>query len=544
MQSSVCSASHEAADGARVSSQTKYTRTRVRIRLFGTIDFRNLMRHTTFRFALAPTAEQSRMFARYSGASRFAYNQSLQLVTDAIAARNVDPSVTVPWSSFDLINAFNRWKNSESAGRVFVVAPDGAATKLVTGLSWRKQISAQVFEEAAVDLSRGLARHAQRSGRRVGFPRRKRKGRGRDSFRLRNKDASGRGGIRVGEGHPRSVTLPKLGMVRVHDDTRRLRRMLRPVTHLDACTGEVVVGSPARVLSATVTRRAVRWYVHLNVEAADLHRGRRHRHRSEGDTRRFVGIDRGLAAFAVVADSTGAEICRFTAPRPLTRRHGRLRQRSRAFSRTRRGSRNRAKALRSLAREHQRIANIRRSFLHEVSSHLAKTHSGLAVEDLPVANLIRNRRLARAITDAAWAEFARQLRYKTAWLGGDLVVCDRWFPSTKTCSACGSVAEQVALRTRAFHCGACGVALDRDCNAATNLAAWAERTTIEAAQVPVRQAGGWVTHAPGGEGAGHCFSGGETVLCERGTNAPAPAGVKDTREGWRLTTYKRPVDAL
>ena len=179
------------------------------------------------------------------------------------------------------------------------------------------------------------------------------------------------------------------------------------------------------------------------------------------------------------------------------------------------------KAARLLAREHNRIANIRRSFLHEVSSQLAKTHSGLAVEDLPVANLIRNKRLAQAITDAAWAELARQLRYKTAWLGGELVVCDRWFPSTKTCSACGRVAQGMALGTRTFHCGGCGLVMDRDCNAAANLAAWAEAATFGVAQVPDRQAGGWVTHAPGGEGTGHCFSGGETGPSERGTDAPA-----------------------
>ena len=86
-------------------------------------------------------------------------------------------------------------------------------------------------------------------------------------------------------------------------------------------------------------------------------------------------------------------------------------------------------------------ASVAASFM-EVSSQLAKTHSGLALEDQSVANLIRNKRLARAITDAAWSEFARQLRYKTAWLGGDLVVCDRWFPSTKTCSRCGRAAQQ------------------------------------------------------------------------------------------------------
>jgi putative transposase len=195
------------------------------------------MRHTTFRFALAPTPEQARTLARHCGASRFAFNQSLQLVTDALAAKKADPSVKVPWSSFDLINAFNHWKTSEGAGRIFSVAPDGTTTKQVTGLSWRKEVSAQVFEEAAVDLSRGLARCAERGDRRVGFPKRKRKGRGQDSFRVRNKKApDGRSGIRVGEAHPRSVTLPKIGTVRVHDDTRRLRRMLRPVKQLNLRT--------------------------------------------------------------------------------------------------------------------------------------------------------------------------------------------------------------------------------------------------------------------------------------------------------------------
>jgi Probable transposase len=110
------------------------------------------------------------------------------------------------------------------------------------------------------------------------------------------------------------------------------------------------------------------------------------------------------------------EVCRFTAPRPLARRQRRLRRRTRGLGRTQRGSRNRQRPP-ACWPEHHRVASIRRSFLHEVSSQLAKTHSGLALEDLPVANLIHNKRLARAITDAAWSEFARQLRYKTAWLG-------------------------------------------------------------------------------------------------------------------------------
>jgi len=139
------------------------------------------MRHTTFRFALAPTPAQAAMLVRHAGASRFAYNQCLRLVTDALASKRTDLQVRVPWSGFDLINAFNAWKRSEAAGRVFVAAPDGTITKHITGLGWRHEVAAQVFEEAAVDLGRALsaysnAKATMRKGRRVGFPRRKRKG--------------------------------------------------------------------------------------------------------------------------------------------------------------------------------------------------------------------------------------------------------------------------------------------------------------------------------------------------------------------------------
>jgi putative transposase len=165
------------------------------------------MRHTTFRFALALTRAQAAMLARHAGASRFAYNQCLQLITDALASKRTDPQVRVPWSGFDLINAYNGWKRSEAAGRMFVAAPDGTITKQVTGLAWRHAVSAQVFEEAAVDLGRALSAYAEaKAGKRkdrVGFPRRKRKGRCRDSFRLRNKQGKdGRYYIRIGGGHP------------------------------------------------------------------------------------------------------------------------------------------------------------------------------------------------------------------------------------------------------------------------------------------------------------------------------------------------------
>jgi putative transposase len=482
------------------------------------------MRHTTFRFALAPTPAQAAMLARHAGASRFAYNQSLRLVADAIAARRTDPHVRVPWSAFDLINAFNAWKRSETAGRIFVVAPGGTITKQVTGLAWRREVSAQVFEEAAVDLSRALsaysnAKAATRKGRRVGFPRRKRKGRCRDSFRLRNKQGKGNTfSIRVGEGHPRCVTLPTIGTIRVHDDTRRLRRLLRPVEHLDPDTRQLVVAPRAKVLFATVSRHGSRWYVSLNVQAPDFHAQRRHPPRPSDDRGGSVGVDRGLAAFAVAATADGTEVGRFEAPKPLQRGMVGLRRRSRAVSRARPLSCNRAKATRRLSRQHARIADARRSFLHQVSSQLVQTHDRLCLEDLAVANLMGNRYLARAIGDAAWTELARQLGYKAAWFGADLVVCDRWFPSTKTCSRCGTVKQQMGLAVRIYCCAGCGLAIDRDRNAAANLAAWAEQ---HHAQAPDRQAGGRVINAPGGEGAGRRRGDGATGSREGGTEAHA-----------------------
>ena len=150
-----------------------------------------------------------------------------------------------------------RLKRSEAAGRVFVVDPEGTITKEATGLSWRREVAAQVFEEAAVDLGRALAayqdtRTGKGRGRQVGFPRRKKKGRCRETFRLRNNNNNR---IRFGDRHPRSVTLPRIGTVRVHDDTRRLRRLLRLVQRNDPDTGQPVRAPHAKILFATVGRR-------------------------------------------------------------------------------------------------------------------------------------------------------------------------------------------------------------------------------------------------------------------------------------------------
>jgi putative transposase len=198
----------------------------------------------------------------------------------------------------------------------------------------------------------------------------------------------------------------------------------------------------------------------------------RHPTPEPGDGAGFVGVDRGLAAYVVAATATGGEVARIPPPKPLVRALPRLRRASRALSRKRPGSANRARAARRLARMHGRVADRRAWFTHQVSTGLVKTHDRLCIEDLATANLTRNRRRARSIADAAWGQLGRQLAYKAGWYGTTLAVAPRFFASSKTCSGCGRVNPRLGLGDRVFGChtanGGCGLVIDRDRNAAVN----------------------------------------------------------------------------
>ncbi|GLX20116.1 transposase [Streptomyces lavendulae subsp. lavendulae] len=183
-------------------------------------------------------------------------------------------------------------------------------------------------------------------------------------------------------------------------------------------------------------------------------------------TAEAVGIDVGLTALLVL--STGEKI-----PNP---RHGHrdralLAKAHRALSRKEKGSRNRAKARARVARIHARIADRRRDHLHKLTTRLVRENQTLVIEDLAVRNLLKNHGLARAISDAGWRELRGMLEYKAAWYGRTLVTVDRWFPSTRLCSACGLVAEPIPLGVREWTCEHCGTIHDRDGNAAINLLA-------------------------------------------------------------------------
>jgi putative transposase len=201
-----------------------------------------------------------------------------------------------------------------------------------------------------------------------------------------------------------------------------------------------------------------RWYVTFAVDvgaAAPL-----------PPTGHAAGVDLGITSFAVTSHGE-----RIANPRPLQRRARNLARYQRRLARCQKGSANRAKARAKVARAHRKVRDARRDFLHKTTTRLVHDYDLIAIEDLAVSNMVRNRRLAAAISDCGWGEFRRQLEYKCQRAGRLLVVIDRWYPSTKTCSACGFLLAELSLSTRTWRCPSCRILHDRDVNAAKNILA-------------------------------------------------------------------------
>ncbi len=234
--------------------------------------------------------------------------------------------------------------------------------------------------------------------------------------------------------------------------------------------------------SVTVARDpAARWFVTFHVDVADP--------APLSVTGESVGVDVGLKDFAVL--STGEKIPH---PRDWERHEKCLRRYQRRFARCRKGSANRQKVKRKVARAHARITDARRDFLHKASTSLVRRFDVIAVEDLNVSGMVRNRSLARAISCTGWAEFRAMLEYKAERYGRQIVAVDRWYPSSKTCSACRHLLVSLSLGTRHWTCPGCGARHDRDINAATNILA--AGLAVTACGGGVRRAGATRAQSP------------------------------------------------
>ena len=201
-----------------------------------------------------------------------------------------------------------------------------------------------------------------------------------------------------------------------------------------------------------------RWYVSLAVDVADPVQ--------LPATGAVVGVDLGIKDFAVTSDGE-----KIPNPRNLAKRERNLARYQRRLARCQKGSANRAKARAKVARAHRKVRASRTDFLHRASARLVRDRDVIVLEDLAVKNMVRNRSLAKAISDCGWGEFRRQLEYKAATAGRHVIVIDRWYPSSKTCSACGYLLASLSLSTRTWQCPSCGIRHDRDVNAAKNILA-------------------------------------------------------------------------
>ncbi|WP_375263907.1 RNA-guided endonuclease InsQ/TnpB family protein, partial [Palleronia sp.] len=289
---------------------------------------------------------------------------------------------------------------------------------------WMLEAPKAVPQQAIKNL--GTAFGAFFAGR-ARYPRFKAKDRSRDSFRVDN----GPGTFCV-EG--RRLKVPRIGWLNLREELR-------------------FTGEP---MSAVISRDADRWFVSIAVRRAapaPLPAGRP-----------AVGVDLGITDLAVLSDGR-----RIKGAQALKRRLRQLKRASRAHSRKRKGSANRRKSAQRLARLHARIANIRRDGLRKLTTMLVREHGQICIEDLNVRGMMRNHRIARAISDMGFYEFRRQLAYKAARAGTEIIYANRFFASSKTCSGCGAVVDVLPLSVRTWTCAGCGAHHDRDLNAAINL---------------------------------------------------------------------------
>ncbi|MGY5853333.1 MAG: RNA-guided endonuclease TnpB family protein [Candidatus Thorarchaeota archaeon] len=360
--------------------------------------------HRAYRYELDPNNSQRSSLQRHAGVARFTYNWGLEQRIKIFKERHGKDRFTDAMKQHKLLTSLKE-----------------------TQFPWMYQCSKCAPQEALRDLHRAFQNfyRGRRKGQKIGFPKFKRKG-VHDSFRLN-------GVIRI---VGRKVQLPRIGRVRLKE---------RRTNYFNG-----------RILSATVSRRAHKWFVSLTVEEEIEEPVP-----VKGNP---IGVDLGIKTLATLSDCTI-----FPNHRALGRHIKKLRKLSKNLSRKKKGSKNREKAKLRLAKMYLKIFNIRQDTLHKLTTYLAKNHSRIVIEDLCVSGMMKNRRLARAIADVGFYEFRRQLEYKTKWYGSELVIAPRSFPSSKRCSLCGHKKKELLLSEREYHCEECGLRIDRDLNAALNL---------------------------------------------------------------------------
>ena len=368
---------------------------------------------TAHKIALDPNNVQATYFARASGVARFAYNWALAEWQCQYEACKADASLPKP-SQMALRRQLNGIKGDQ--------------------FPWMLEVTKNAPQMAIIQL--GAAFKNFFAGR-AQYPTFRKKGL-HDRFSLTNDQFS------IDNSR---IRIPNLGWVRMCESLR--------------FTG--------KIMSATVSRVADRWFVSITVDTTeDLPL-------PKAENQGAVGVDLGVSALATL--STGEVIAGPKAHKALLCRLKRL---SRGLTRKTKGSENRKKAKVKLSRLHARISNIRKDALHNLTADLTRRFHTIGMENLNVRGMVQNRHLSRGVSDMGFFEFRRQMGYKAAQRGGVVIVADRWYPSSKTCSDCGHKMETLPLFVRGWTCPECGSIHDRDVNAAINLRNLAVSSTVSA----------------------------------------------------------------
>jgi putative transposase len=373
-----------------------------------------MLRTRGYKYELKVNNKERTLLAKCAGISRFAWNWGLANRKKRYQTHTGDARYTDAMKQHKELNLLKS-----------------------TDFPWMYKVSKCIPQEALRDLDRGYQnffinhrkRTRKQTTRYVGLPKFKKKGKSKDSFRL------------IGAIHLfqklQQVQLPRLGKLRLKE---------RP--NLPAS---------AQIMSATVSRTADRWYVALTVKEEQPDR--------KPNNGPLVALDKGLSVFVTL--SSGIPIAR---PKFLLRRARKQYRLSKAHSRKQKGSNNKQKSALRLAQFYRRITGQRHNFLHQTSTYLAKNHSLIITEDLHVKGLMQNKKLSKHWADLSHGMFQRLLTYKAPLYGSKVVEIDRWFPSSKLCSNCLYYHRDLTLADRIFHCPLCGLVLDRDQNAAFNVA--------------------------------------------------------------------------
>ena len=416
-------------------------------------------------FTLDVSPSEERLLISYCGARRFAYNWVIGLVSENLAVRRAERAAGVPegrltpavsWSPKSLGVRWNQVKDE--------VAP------------WWREVSMHAFRSGVVDAATALknwsdSRCGKRKGPKMGFP----------AFKKKDRSVPSVSFVEIN--HQLSWLHPDRHHVRLMlpqstpDQQVRRRRGQLAWLHTTKSTGELyslVESEEATIQKVTIAKRGGRWQVSFLIRYRRAPRPRPVRHRGT-----LVGIDAGVKHLVTTSvpvlgltDADG----HIANPKALESQLRRLRRLDRAIARARRGSRNRCQLLARRALLHGRIAKTRALYLHTVTTVLAGAFDVVAVETLSVKGMAnKKRRLGRRLADAALGELRRQLDYKTTDRGHALLALDRFYPSSKTCSACGEAKAKLPLGERIFRCDHCGFTADRDVNAARTIAGEAGR---------------------------------------------------------------------